>query len=135
MGPLDKFILGEHSLALSPSGFTLSFRSHWYRSLPLSSIGTLRVAVDGVTVADGQMTLEVNGKQCPISQLAGLFNEWWFILDSARLNVTQTPALRRGQRYSIDFTLGLYIPYILVGPSADPVLTTSHITRELACEE
>lgn len=133
MGPLDKFILDEHSLASSPAGFTLSFRSHWYRSLPLSSIGVLRVLLDGAEIHEEQMSVELNEKRFPASQLPQLINEWWFILDPAHLHVASNE-LRPGQTCTIDFTLGLYIPYILVGPKADPVLTTSRVTRRLVCE-
>jgi hypothetical protein len=134
MGPLDKFVLNDRSLGFDPSGFTLSFRSHWYRSLPLSCIGLLSVAIDDVEVPSDQMSLQLENKRYPIAELPVLFNEWWFILDSPLLRVNHSPALRFGQRYRVDFKLGLYIPYLLVGPNADPVLTTSRTSKELVCE-
>lgn len=132
MGPLDKFMLDEHSLAASDEGFTLDIRSHWYRSLPLSCVGPLNVSVDGAEIPADKIMLHVNEKDFAPEGLASLTDEWWFILDRLRLKADGTKLIR-GRRYRVSVQLGLFIPYILVGPNAEPVLTTSRAEKELVC--
>lgn len=134
MGPLDKFILHEKSLSATENGFSLAFRSHWYRSLPVSSIGVLKVSINGVDVPSQDAVVEVNGKEFSAAQLGEQFQEWWFILDDARLKVTHPGAVKKGVSYKVMIDLGLYIPYILVGPNAEPVLSASQLTKELVCQ-
>jgi hypothetical protein len=63
MGPLDKYILDDKALSATDSGFALDFRLPWYRSLPLSSIGVLKLTLDDAAIPPETMTLEVNGRQ------------------------------------------------------------------------
>ncbi|MBL8204189.1 MAG: hypothetical protein JNM09_08165 [Blastocatellia bacterium] len=61
MGPLDKLILGDDALSATASGCALQLRSHWYRSLPLSSVSVLTVKMDGVDVLAENIAFEING--------------------------------------------------------------------------
>ena len=56
MGPLDKDVIRDDALHAVGDGFTLDIRSHWYRSLPLTSLAVLGLAVDGEKVPEEDMT-------------------------------------------------------------------------------
>jgi hypothetical protein len=131
MGPLDKFILSDDALAATAEGCALQIRSHWYRSLPLSSIGILTVSVDGKTILPESLALEINGRRHALPRLPDLHDEWWFILDSATLHLP-TP-LAANRPHEITLELGLLLPYILVGPNAEPLLSSSRVTKILHC--
>jgi hypothetical protein len=63
--------------------------------------------------------------------LPSLHDEWWFILDAAMLHI-QTPAkFAPGTSHEVSIELGLLLPYILVGPNAEPLLSSSCVTRTL----
>jgi hypothetical protein len=127
-------MLEENSLSATDAGFSIDFRSHWYRSLPLSSIGVLRVAIDGQPIPPDITQMEINGNTWSLEQLAQLYDHWWFILDPARLHVKGGPALRAGERHEVSLELGLLLPYILVGPKQEPLLSLSQLTKTLVCQ-
>ena len=134
MGPLDKDVVRDDALHATGDGFVLDIRSHWYRSLPLTSLAVLDLAVDGEKVAENDMTVAVNGKSFTVSQLASGYDEYWYVLDPLELRVRR-PGFDRAQPHEIEFGLGLAIPYILVGPpdARQPLLAASHSSRTLTC--
>ena len=50
MGPMDKDVVRDDALHATSDGFALDIRSHWYRSLPLTSLVGLDLTVDGEKV-------------------------------------------------------------------------------------
>lgn len=134
MGPLDKYILADDALSPAPDGCQLQIRSHWYRSLPLSSIGILTVKIDGVDVPPENIMFEINGRQHTLSALPTLYEEWWFILDAATLHIQSPAKFATGTSHEIMIELGLLLPYILVGPGAEPLLSSSRVTKTLLCQ-
>lgn len=133
MGPLDKFMLPDNALYASPTGCVLSIRSHWYRSLPLSSIAILSVAIDGADVPAEHIQFDLNGTRHSLAALAALHDEWWFIQDAANLSIQLPQALAVDSPHEITLELGLCLPYILVGPKAEPLLSSSRVTKTLRC--
>ncbi|MFN0111620.1 MAG: DUF6379 domain-containing protein [Blastocatellia bacterium] len=133
MGPLDKFMLPDNALYASPTGCGLSLRSHWYRSLPLSSIAILTVTIDGADVPAEHLKLAVNGARHPLAALAALHDEWWFIQDAANLTIELPQPLAVDSQHEVTLELGLLLPYILVGPNAEPLLSSSRVTKTLRC--
>lgn len=131
MGPLDKYILAEDALTAAPNGCRLQIRSHWYRSLPLSSVSILSVSIDGITVPAENIVLEINEQQHALNTLPMLHNEWWFILDAATLHIQSPLKFAAGAAHEINVELGLLLPYILVGPNAEPLLSSSRVTKTL----
>lgn len=132
MGPLDQYILADDALSVAPDGCRLQLRSHWYRSLPLSSVAILTVQIDGADIPAENITLELNERRHALSDLPSLHDEWWFILDAATLHI-QTPAnFAAGIAHEVSIELGLLLPYILVGPNAEPLLSSSRVTKRFA---
>ena len=135
MGPMDKDVVRDGALHATGDGFSLDIRSHWYRSLPLTSLAVLDLAVDGEKVRQDDMTIVVNGKSFTVPQLADGYDEWWYVLDPFELRVRK-PGFDAGVPHHIEFGFGLSIPYILVGPpdARQPLLAASHTSRTLACQ-
>ena len=135
MGPLDKDVVRDDALHATADGFALNIRSHWYRSLPLTSLAVLDLIVDGDRVPQEDMTIAVNGQEFTVPQLAGGDDEWWYVLDAAELRVRR-PGFDPGRPHHIEFGLGLSIPYILVGPpdARQPLLAASRTSRTLTCQ-
>ena len=133
MGPLDKYILEEDSLKVIDSGFELSFQSHWYRSLPLSCMD-FNLKFEGQEVDKKQLKIKVNGKEFSYNTLPELDKEWLFILDKGALQVQWDNALEKGKAYEVEFKYDLYIPYVLVGPQADPLMASSLVHKKLICQ-
>lgn len=133
MGPLDKDVVRDNALRATADGFALDIRSHWYRTLPLTSLAVLDLAVDGEKVPEDDMTIAVNGKTFTVPQLADGYDEWWYVLDPFELRVRK-PGFDPHQPHHVEFELGLSIPYILVGPARQPLLAASHSSRTLTCQ-
>ena len=133
MGPLDKYILREDALATSENGCQLSFQSHWYRSLPLSCMD-FNVKIDGREIDKNHLKIKVNGKEFAYGELQELDKEWLFILDRGILEVETGKPLEKGKTYNIEFKYDLFIPYILVGPQANPLMASSLIHKDFICQ-
>lgn len=135
MGPLDKDVVRDDALHATGDGFALDIRSHWYRSLPLTSLAVLDLTVDGEKVPEQDMTIAVNGREFTVPQLAGGYDEWWYVLDPVELRVRK-PGFDPGRPHQVEFGFGLSIPYLLIGPpeARQPLLAASHTTRTLTCQ-
>lgn len=133
MGPLDNFILSEDALKATQSGFELQFRSHWYRSLPMSCMN-IKAKINGKLIPENMITVAVNGNKYPFSEVPNLEKEWLFITEPATLQVKSQDSLIKGKPYEIEFDLGIFIPYVLVGAEGNPLLASSIVTRTLICQ-
>lgn len=135
MGPLDKDVVRGNALRATGDGFALDIRSHWYRTLPVTSLVVLDLTVDGEKVPEDNMTIAVNGRSFTVPELADGYDEWWYVLDPIELRVRK-PGFDCGQPHQVEFGLGLAIPYILVGPpdAKQPLLAASHTSRTLVCQ-
>ncbi len=133
MGPLDKYILAENALKSSEGGFELQFQSHWYRSLPLSCMD-FNLKIDGKEIDKKTLKIKANSKEFSYDELPALDKEWLFILDKGTLQIPSEQPLEKGKVYNIEFKYDLYIPYILVGPEANPLMASSVVHKNLICQ-
>jgi len=122
-------LLADDALREYDGGFELDVRLNWYRSLPLSSVATLELSVDGETVSRGEIAFVLNGSEHALDELAGRWEETWFVLDPATLRVRR-PLVRRGEAVEISIRLGSRIPYLLIAPGT-PLEVVSERTRTL----
>jgi len=122
-------LLADDALSEHDGGFELDVRLNWYRSLPLSSVATLELSVDGETVPRGEIAFVLNGSEHALDELAGRWEETWFVLDPATLRVRR-PLVRRGEAVEIRIRLGSRIPYLLIAPGT-PLEVVSERTRTL----
>lgn len=107
--------LRTDALTSAARGFELRVGLPWIRSMPLSSVGALQVAVDG-EVAAAEVLLGSRAVQLEeLVQESG----WWFVQD--RLVIAGAQALAAGtHRVAVDFQL--LVPYLQAGPGVPLVL-------------
>jgi Domain of unknown function (DUF6379) len=109
-------ILDNDALRAVDGGFELDIHLNWYRSLPLSSVNTVDLTVNGEVVSREEITFLVNGNAYALDELRARWDEMWFVLDPATLRVRR-PLVRPGVGAEVSLRLGNRIPYILVGPN------------------
>ena len=133
MGPLDKYILRDDALEATEKGFLLKFQSHWYRALPLSCMD-FNLKINGKEIDKNDLKIKANGNEYRYDELPELDKEWLFILDRGILEIPTEIPFEKGKAYNVEFKYDLYIPYILVGPQANPLLASSVIHKNLICK-
>ena len=69
MGPLDKDVVRDDALTATDEGYALEIHSHWYRSLPLTSLAVVDLTLDGEPVDPSGLTVEANGKTFGFDEL------------------------------------------------------------------
>ncbi len=115
MGAAVKLIQDE-SLTVGANGYAFEVRLNWYRSLPLSSVDVLKLALDGESVPLDQVRFEINGHLYTLAELPERYEEFWFVQDSAVLHVSQPGKVAAGQAHRLDAEISLRFPYIQIGP-------------------
>jgi uncharacterized protein DUF6379 len=112
---LDASMLDDDALRVADDGFELDVHLNWYRSLPLSSLKTVELTVNGESIDRDEITFTVNGNDYALDELADHWDEMWFVLDPATFRVGR-PVVQRGETAEVGVRLGNRIPYILIGP-------------------
>ena len=108
-------MLDDDALRAADDGFELDVHLNWYRSLPLSSLKTVEVTVNGEAIGRDEITWIVNGSEHRLDDLADHWDEMWFVLDPATIRVAR-PLVKAGEKADVSVRLGNRIPYILTGP-------------------
>jgi len=113
---LEATVLADDALRATPDGFELDVHLNWYRTLPLSSVKTVELTVDGEPIERDAIVFSLAGGDHALDELPARWQDWWFVLDTATLKVRRSPPLEHGQEVDLRLALGMRIPYILVGP-------------------
>jgi hypothetical protein len=108
-------MLPDDALRARDDGFELDVHLNWYRSLPLSSLKTVQVTVNGEAIDRDEITWVVNGAEHRLDDLGEHWDELWFVLDPATIRVPR-PLVKPGDSAEVTVRLGNRIPYILIGP-------------------
>jgi hypothetical protein len=127
MGPLDDQVVRPDSLTATPDGLDIAVYSHWYRALPLPSLSTVDLTVDGERVTHPEVT--VNGHRYAFADLTGKGDQFWFTTDPVVVH-TRVPT-EAGRQHRVQLLLGLSIPYILTGPDRVPLVAPSSTDKTL----
>ncbi len=135
MGPLDQDVVREDALQATDDGFALSIHHHWYRSLPLSSIATLDLSLDGEPVRPEELSVRAGATSYSLATLEEKFDAWWFTTDAITVSARRN-GVRPGSEHRVELELGLLIPYLIIGPPDDrrPLLAASHTDKTLTCQ-
>ena len=104
-------VVSDNGLRSTESGFAIDVRLPWYRSLPLSTVDIAEILLDGKPIDLADVTFELDGEQLCPDDLCSLTDKWWYVLDSAWLNVKHTP-IERGSEHDVAVTLAVRPPYI-----------------------
>ena len=109
-------MLDDDALRVADDGFELDVHLNWYRSLPLSSLKTVELAVNGDPIPRDEITFVFDGNEYALDDLAERWEEMWFVLDPATLRVRRADPVQAGEEAEVSIRLGNRIPYILIGP-------------------
>ena len=109
-------MLDDDALRVADDGFELDVHLNWYRSLPLSSLKTVELTVNGDPIGRDEITFVHQGREHRLDDLAEQWDELWFVLDPATLRVRRAAAVKAGDEAEVSVRLGNRIPYILIGP-------------------
>ena len=126
-------MLDDDALRVAEDGFELDVHLNWYRSLPLSSLKTVELTIDGEPIGRDEMTIVVNGSESELDALAERWEEMWFVLDPATLRVRRAGRVQPGDEAEVTIRLGNRIPYILIGPNQALEYVTER-TRKLVAQ-
>jgi hypothetical protein len=129
---LQARLVGDEALRVVADGFELDVDLNWYRSLPLSSVAVLELAVHGENVSADEITFAVNGNEYLLDELADRWDEYWFVLDPATLRVRR-PLVPRGESVEVRVRLGVRIPYLPIGPTQAVVYVSESVRTLTAC--
>ena len=122
-------MLDEDGLRVTDDGFELDIHPNWYRSLPLSSVTTVDLTVNGERIAKEEIAFSVNGAEHGLEELAERYDETWFVLDPATLRVRRQ-LVRRDESVDVWVRLRNRIPYLLIGPDR-PLESVTEAARTL----
>jgi hypothetical protein len=119
--------LRHDALTTTTDGFALRLNLPWIRSLPLASLDSLEVVVDGqpvesLTIALGDRLVD----PAAIAQERG----WWFLQD--RLVLRGARMLQHGA-HDVSVSFRLAIPYLQTGPDG-PLTLPFRIDRSLVLD-
>ena len=114
--PLTFLIRGGVHSARRGGATELSIRVRLtsYRSLPLSCIREIQVAIDGSDVQTGRITFVLDGHAYRLGELGERTDLWWYILDHAELRVAVDAPLPAGT-HTVDGSLTTLVPFATGG--------------------
>lgn len=116
----------EDALTTTPEGFELRISLPWIRSMPLSSTSGLKVEVDGVPLAPGELAVML-GSRCVSPGSLQEERAWWFVQD--RLVLAGGRRLSGGTHaVAVDFQL--MVPYLQARPGT-PLVLPLHLEARL----
>jgi hypothetical protein len=125
-------LVEDNSLKVMDDGFELRARLLWYRSLPLSCVEKVSLAVDGEVIDPQDICFEINDHLYQLNELEELVDQTWFVQDSARIFVKKHGMISKGQEYKIDAEIVLRAPYISVGPGKFLTMPTQYTVVQVA---
>lgn len=95
-------------------GYAVRVRLTSYRSLPLSCLEQITLAVDGVPVEADEIRFVLESHSYRLDELGRHSDVWWFILDQAELVVRPARPLAAGQ-HLVEGRLTTVEPYVSNG--------------------
>ena len=110
-----EYMLPGTPAQLANGRLKIEIRMPWYRALPLSSVTDVKLEIDGQSYDADSIQFHVNNQAYALDELPPLHDDWWYVLDSAFLSVPVDDNFKAG-KHLVDLSLGLYIPYLPVGP-------------------
>jgi hypothetical protein len=120
----------EGPLRRTGDGYEVAVRFDWYRALPLSCV-SVTLAVDGDAVPADRVRFHVNDRDYALDELPELYDDFWFVLDAARLRVVPAEPLVDGEHdVAVDITLR--IPYLFDEETGDVLTLPNRVRARLA---
>ncbi len=112
-------LLDDSSLRAHPEGFALALTLPWYRSLWLSSVSALRLAVDGQEVPTEDLSLELGGVRYTLPDLPAQSETLWYLQEHPLLIAKKENPVALGEQHTIRLIGELRLPYMQIAPGQD----------------
>jgi hypothetical protein len=109
-------VLTDESLVRRPEGLGIALTVPWYRSLWLSSISGIAVAVDGTAIPTEKLRVELADRSYPVAELPEQWDTLWFIQDRLVVVVPLDEPVAEGQDVDVEVTVDLRLPYMQIAP-------------------
>jgi hypothetical protein len=109
-------VLTDDSLILRPDGFGIALTVPWYRSLWLSSVSDVAVAVGGTPVPRADLRAELAGRTYRVDELPDQWDTLWFIQDRLVVVVPMDDPPAEDAEVDVEVTVDLRLPYMQIAP-------------------
>lgn len=119
-------VLTEDSLSRRPDGLGIALTVPWYRSLWLSSITDITVAIDGRPIPRDDLRVELADQVYTVDDLKRQWDVLWFIQDRLVVVVPLDEPPAEGQQVDVEATVDLRLPYMQIAPMT---YVTNHATN------
>ncbi|SFO60895.1 hypothetical protein SAMN05660359_04684 [Geodermatophilus obscurus] len=119
-------VLTDDSLVRRPDGLGIALTVPWYRSLWLSSVSDVTVAVEGREVPRSDLRVELGERTYRVEELADQWDVLWFIQDRLVVVVPLAEPPAEGQEVDVEVTVDLRLPYMQIAPQ---VYVTNHASN------
>ncbi len=125
-------LIAEDSLRPHPDGLALKLTLPWYRSLWLSSVGTLKATIDGAEVPASDLAFELKGQRYTLDQLPEQSETLWFLQEHPLLIVRREAPIALGETHDVEIFGELRLPYMQIAPGQDggPGMYVPNIVRQ-----
>lgn len=108
-------VLTDDSVLRRPDGLGIALTVPWYRSLWLSSVSDIAVAVGGVVVPREDLRVELAERSYRVDELVDQWDVLWFIQDRLVVVVPGAPPAE-GEEVDVEVTVDLRLPYMQIAP-------------------
>lgn len=119
-------VLTEDSLTRLPDGLGIALTVPWYRSLWLSSVTDITVAIDGRPIPRDDLRVELADRVYTVDDLKRQWDVLWFIQDRLVVVVPLDEPPAEGQQVDVEATVDLRLPYMQIAPMT---YVTNHATN------
>ncbi|GAA1942809.1 C-glycoside deglycosidase beta subunit domain-containing protein [Microbacterium deminutum] len=125
-------LIHDDSLRVHPDGLALSLTIPWYRSLWLSSVGTLQVTLDGEPVDSADLSLELAGVRYALEDLPAQSDVLWYLQEHPLLIVRRAELIALGESHEVAILGELRLPYMQIAPGQDggPGMYVPNVVRQ-----
>ena len=110
-------VLTDDSLIRRPEGLGIALTVPWYRSLWLSSVTRIAVAVEGRGIPADELRVELGERTYRVDELADQWDVLWFIQDRLVVVVPLDEPPAEGQEVDVEVTVDLRLPYMQIAPT------------------
>ena len=107
----EKYMIVPEQAQNTENGFQVGARLPYYRGVSLSMVEEIEVTVDGETLPQNAVALNIYGKTYNLEQRENELNDRWEMGDVATLSVTKAGGLSAGE-HTIGLKINLRIGYM-----------------------
>lgn len=92
-------------------GYVIHSQYPSYRGTYLSCIESMEVYVDNEKVPENRIYFNLKNKQFLLNEFKDLYQEYWFILDKAKILILHDGGLQEGSSHKVEIRMKHKVPY------------------------